>query len=45
MKEKEKDFWDDLSISQQCEIQKGIKELNEGKRVSWKSVLKKIKIK
>ena len=40
-KKKEKiDFWDDLSISQKNEIQQAIKELDEGKRVSWESVFK-----
>jgi predicted transcriptional regulator len=43
MRQKEQtDFWNNLSESQQDEIQKGIKELDEGKKVSWQSVLKKL---
>ncbi len=37
-----KDFWNELSPSQQIEIQKGIEELDNGKRVSYEDVLKKI---
>jgi hypothetical protein len=41
--QKEKvDFWDELSLSQQEEIEKGIKQLNEGKRVEFNDFLKKI---
>ena len=36
------DFWNELSTTQQNEIKKGIDELNQGKRVSYDSVLKKI---
>ncbi|CAN5124843.1 hypothetical protein BH23BAC2_BH23BAC2_24090 [soil metagenome] len=36
------DFWDELSLSEQNEIKKGIDELNNGKRVSYESFLKKI---
>lgn len=36
------DFWDELSTSEQNEIQQGIKELDQGKRVSYESFLKKI---
>ncbi len=36
------DFWDDLTEADQQEIKKGIKELNEGKKVSFDSFLKKI---
>jgi hypothetical protein len=36
------DFWDELSTSQQKEIEQGIKELDEGKRVSWQDLLKEI---
>ena len=35
------DFWDELSTSQQKEIKQGIKELDEDKRFSYESVLKK----
>ena len=41
--QKEKvDFWNELSLSEQKEIQKGIKELNKGKRVEYSDFLKKI---
>ena len=41
--QKEKvDFWNELSLSEQKEIEKGIKELNKGKRVEFTDFLKKI---
>ena len=41
--QKEKvDFWNELSLSDQKEIEKGINELNKGKRVEFKDFLKKI---
>ena len=41
--QKEKvDLWDELSVSEQEEIEKGIKELNKGKRVEFNDFLKKI---
>jgi len=36
------DFWSELSLSEQTEIQKGIKELDKGKRVEYSDFLKKI---
>ncbi len=36
------DFWNELSAAEQNEIKKGIEELNQGKRVSYDSFLKKI---
>ena len=36
------DFWDELSISEQKEIKKGLKDLNNGKRISYESFLEKI---
>ena len=36
------DFWNELSVTEQNEIKKGIDELNQGKRVSYDSFLKKI---
>jgi hypothetical protein len=36
------DFWNELSASEQNEIKKGIDDLNQGKRVSYDSFLKKI---
>jgi hypothetical protein len=38
------DFWDELSLSEQKEIKKGIDELDNGKRVSYESFLKKISL-
>lgn len=44
-KEKGKtNFLNDLSTSQKKEIQQGIKELDEGKRVSWETILKEDEI-
>ncbi|WP_456421935.1 hypothetical protein [Lutibacter sp.] len=41
--QKEKvDFWNELSLSEQKEIEKGIKELNKGKRIEFTDFLKKI---
>lgn len=36
------DFWNELSSSEQAEIKKGINQLENGKRTSYKDVLKKI---
>lgn len=36
------DFWNELTLSEQSEINKGIEELDKGKRVSYESFLKKI---
>lgn len=36
------DFWNELSVSEQNEIQQGIDDLNKGKRISYDSFLKKI---
>ena len=35
------DFWNELNTSQQHEIKKGIKELNQGKKISYDAFLKK----
>jgi len=41
--QKEKvDFWNELSLSEQKEIERGIKELNKGKKVEFNDFLKKI---
>jgi hypothetical protein len=41
--QKEKvDFWNELSLSDQKEIEKGIRELNKGKKVEYSVFLKKI---
>ncbi len=42
VKKEEKDFWDKLTHSEQKEIEKGIDELNNVKRVSYESFMKKI---
>lgn len=42
IKKEKIDFWNELSISEQKEIKNGIKELDNGKRVSYESFLKKI---
>jgi len=42
VKKEKKDFWNELSLSEQNEIKKGIESLDNGKRVSYESVLKKI---
>ena len=36
------DFWNELSSAEQKEIQQGIQELDQGKKVSYDSFLKKI---
>lgn len=38
----ELDFWNELTISEQKEIYKGIDELNQRKRISYESFLKKV---
>ncbi len=42
VKKEKKDIWHELSLSEQKEIKKGIEDLNNGKRVSYESFLKKI---
>ena len=41
VKNEKKDFWNELSASEQKEIKKGITELENGKRISYESFLKK----
>jgi hypothetical protein len=36
------DFWNELSSAEQKEIKQGIQELDQGKKVSYDSFLKKI---
>ena len=36
------DFWNELSSTEQKEIEKGIAQLNNGKRVAYNDFLKKI---
>lgn len=38
----QKDFWDELSLSEQLDIKKGIADLDAGKRVSYEEILKKV---
>ena len=41
--QKEKvDFWNELSLSERKEIEKGIEQLNTGKRIEFNDFLKKI---
>jgi hypothetical protein len=42
IKKNKTDFWNELSPSQKKEIEQGIKQLDEGKRISWESLLKEI---
>ncbi|MGO3708448.1 MAG: hypothetical protein ACTJGD_12150 [Mesonia hippocampi] len=42
VKKEKNDFWDELSLSEQEEIKKGIQDLDKGKRVSYESFLNKI---
>ena len=42
VKKEKIDIWNELSLSEQEEIKKGIEDLNSGKRVSYDSFLKKI---
>lgn len=42
LKQEKSDFWDDLSIEQKREIEQGITELNNGKRISLESFMKKM---
>jgi hypothetical protein len=39
---KKNDFWNELSSSQKDEINLGVKQLDEGKKYSYESVLKEI---
>ncbi|HAI44707.1 MAG TPA: hypothetical protein DEF18_11105 [Muricauda sp.] len=42
LRKEQGDFWNELSPEQQQEIKKGLAELDEGKRVSYDSFVKKI---
>ena len=37
-----KDFWDELTQSQKEEIEQGIKDLDEGRSISWEDFKKEI---
>ena len=42
VKKEKVDFWDELTLTEQTEIKQGIEELDNGKRISYESFLKKI---
>ena len=42
VKREKADFWNQLSLSQQNEIKKGIEDLENGKRIEFSEFLKKI---
>ena len=42
LRKEQGDFWNELSPEQQQEIKEGLVELDEGKRVSYDSFVKKI---
>ena len=42
IKQEKVDFWNELSLSEQKEIERGINELNRGKKVEFNDFLKKI---
>ena len=42
VKKEKVDFWDELTLSEQSEIKQGVEELDNGKRISYESFLKKI---
>lgn len=42
VKKEKKDIWNELNLSEQKEIKKGIEDLDNGKRISYNTFLKKI---
>lgn len=42
VKKEKSDFWNELSLSEQKEIKKGIEDLENGKRIEFSEFLKKI---
>ena len=42
VKKEKSDFWDELSLNEQEDIKKGIEDLDNDKRISYDSFLKKI---
>ena len=42
VKKEKVDFWEELTLSEQSEIKQGVEELDNGKRISYESFLKKI---
>jgi len=41
-KNEKADFWNDLSLTEQKEIKRGIEELDNGERIAYKDLLEKI---
>ena len=42
VKKEKVDFWDELTLTEQSEIKQCVEELDNGKRISYESFLKKI---
>ena len=42
VKKERKDFWSELTLSEKNEIEKGIRELDNGERIAYSDFLKKI---
>ena len=42
VRKEKSDFWNELSLAERKEIQKGVEELENGRRVSYETFLKKI---
>lgn len=42
IKKEKVDFWNELSLSEQKEIEKGIDQLDKGKKIAYNDFLKKI---
>ena len=42
---KEVDFWDELSDAEKAGIERGLKDIKEGRVVSYETVMKKVKSK
>jgi hypothetical protein len=42
VKKENSDFWAELNLAERKEISKGIEQLEQGKRISYESFLKKI---
>ena len=42
VKKERKDFWSELTLSEKNEIEKGIRELDNGEKIAYNDFLKKI---
>lgn len=42
VKKERKDFWSELTLSEKNEIEKGIRELDNGEKIAYSDFLKKI---